>query len=105
MTILLDACVPRPVRTFFPEHDVRTAQEMGWGELKNGALLAVAEPQFELLVTCDKNLSYQQNLESRKIAILVLPSNDWPFLKEKASQVRRAIAAIAPGEFVELTLF
>ncbi len=76
MRILLDACVPRPLRNFLPTHTVRTAQEMGWGTLKNGDLLQAAEKEFDAFLTSDHNLNYQQNVASRKIAILVLPTND-----------------------------
>jgi len=56
MKILLDACIPRPLRKFLASHIVQTAKEMGWGELKNGELLKVAEPQFDSFVTSDQNL-------------------------------------------------
>jgi predicted nuclease of predicted toxin-antitoxin system len=74
MKILLDACVPRPLRKFLPDHTVHTTQEMGWGKLKNGALLQAAEPQFDAFLTSDQNLKYQQNIAGRKLAILVLPT-------------------------------
>jgi predicted nuclease of predicted toxin-antitoxin system len=66
MNILLDACVPRPLRKLLPDHTVHTAQEMGWGQLKNGALLQAAEPQFDALLTSDQNLKHQQNIAGRK---------------------------------------
>ncbi|HXI71070.1 MAG TPA: hypothetical protein VNN22_12010 [Verrucomicrobiae bacterium] len=78
MKVLLDACVPRPLRKFLPDHIVQTAQEMGWGQLKNGALLQAAEPEFAAFLTSDNNLKYQQNIAGRKLAIRVLPTNDWP---------------------------
>jgi len=56
MNVLLDACVPRPLRKFLPDHTVRTAQEMGWGQLKNGALLQAVEPQFDAFLTSYQNL-------------------------------------------------
>jgi len=59
MNILMDACVPRPLRQFLSVHTVRTAQEMGWGELKNGALLKAAELKFDAFLTSDQNLKYQ----------------------------------------------
>ncbi len=75
MKVLLDACVPRPLRKFLTDHSVHTAQEMGWGQLKNGALLREAEIQFEAFITTDQNLKYQQSLAGRKLAIIVLPTN------------------------------
>jgi len=57
MNVLLDACVPRPLRRFLPSHTVRVAQEIGWGQLKNGVLLKEAELQFDAFITTDQNLS------------------------------------------------
>lgn len=103
MNVLLDACVPRLVRKFLSKHTVRTAQEMNWGELKNGALLKEAEAQFNAFVTTDKNLKYQQNLAGRKLAILVLPTNDWKVLKEHPTEIATAVDKLNPGDFVELS--
>jgi hypothetical protein len=66
MIILLDACVPRPLRNFLRPHAVHTAQEMGWGQLKNGALLKEEEPRFDVFITSDQNLRYQQNIAGPK---------------------------------------
>ena len=72
--ILFDQGTPTPLRHALAGHTVPTAYEMDWAELENGDLLAAAEAQrFEVLVTTDKNLRYQQNLAGRKIAIFVLP--------------------------------
>jgi nitrogenase molybdenum-iron protein alpha/beta subunit len=94
--------VPRPLRKFLPDQTVHTAQEMGWGELKNGALLREAEVQFEVLITSDQNLKYQQSVAGRKIAILVLPTNDWPLIRTKADEIAAKVAGLKPGDFVEL---
>ncbi len=98
MNVLLDACVPRPLREHLTGCKVRTAQEMGWGQLKNGDLLRAAETQFDVFVTSDKNLKYQQNLAGRKLAILVLPTNDWTVLRVKADIVLSALRKLAPGD-------
>ena len=74
MNVLRDACVLRPLRKFLPDHTVQTVQEMGWRQLKNGALLQAVEPQFDAFLTSDQNLKYQQNIAGRKLAILVLPT-------------------------------
>jgi hypothetical protein len=103
MNILLDACVPRPLRNFLTAHTVRTAQEMGWGQLKNGALLRAAEGEFQAFITSDQNLRYQQNLAGRTLAILVLPTNDWPVLKRMGQKIADQTDALKPGDFVELT--
>jgi hypothetical protein len=62
MRLLLDESVPRRLRNALPAHTVRTAVEMGWGGIKNGALLALAAPEFDAFITVDKNLPYQQNV-------------------------------------------
>jgi hypothetical protein len=63
----MDACVPRPLRQFLADHAVSTAQEMGWGELKNGELILRAETSFDAFITCDQNLKYQQNIHAIEI--------------------------------------
>jgi len=104
MKVLLDACVPRPLRQFLAAHTVQTAQEMGWGKLKNGALLQAAEAQFDAFLTSDQNLKYQQNIAGRKLSILVLPTNDWPMLKRMGDKIAAKVAALKPGDFVEMFL-
>ena len=103
MKVLLDACVPRPLRKFLTEHSVHTAQEMGWGQLKNGALLREAEIQFEAFITTDQNLKYQQSLAGRKLAIIVLPTNDWTTIRANAAEIAAKVATLKPGVFVELS--
>ncbi len=76
MKILLDACVPLPLGRFLRRHTVEHASRRGWQEAKNGELLALAEMEFDLFITSDRNLSYQQNLVGRRLAILVLWTND-----------------------------
>ena len=102
MKVLLDACVPRPLRKYLTEHVIQTAQEMGWGQLKNGALLQEAETEFNVLISTDQNLKSQQNLIGRKLAILVLPTNDWPMIRSKAEVIAIKVAGLKPGDFVEL---
>ncbi len=104
MNVLFDGCVPRPLRRFLPGHTVKTAPESGWGALKNGDLLRVAEEQFDLLLTADQNLRYQQNLKGRRIAILVLPTNDWTVLRKDTERIATAVDGMTPGSFRELDL-
>ena len=103
MKVLLDACVPRPLRKFLPDHSVHSAQEMTWGEFKNGTLLREAEIQFDALITTDQNLKYQQKVAGRKLAILVLPTNDWPTIRSKTAEIAAKVASLKPGDFVELS--
>ena len=104
MKVLLDACVPRLLRKYLPDHAVHTAQEMGWGQLKNGALLQAVELKFNAFLTSDQNLKYQQNSTGRKLAILVLPTNDWPTIRRLADKIAAKVAALKPGDFVEMPL-
>jgi len=79
MRVLFDQGTPAPLRHLLPGHVVSTAYELGWSTRKNGELLAAAEGQaFEVLVTTDTNLKYQQNLAARRIAIVVLSTTSWP---------------------------
>ncbi len=86
MRVLFDNNVPAPLRRHLVGHQVDTAKEMGWQELKNGDLLTAAEQDgFQVMVTGDKNLAYQQNLEGRTLALVVLPTIDWSVLKRAAA--------------------
>ena len=102
MKVLLDACTPRPLRQFLPGHFVRTAQEVGWGGLKNGDLLREAEGQFEAFISTDQNLKYQQQVVGTRLAILVLPTNDWPTIRSNGAGIAAKVATLKPGDFVEL---
>ena len=102
MNILFDGCVPRPLRNYLAGHQVKTAPQMGWGELQNGDLLRAAEVQFDAFVTADKNIRYQQNVTGRRIAILVLPTNRWPALKPLTDRIAEAMNRLRPGDYLEL---
>jgi hypothetical protein len=80
---------------------VKTARQLGWDTLNNGELLRVAEEAgFEVLVTTDKNLAYQQNLRGRKIAIVVLGRNRWSILRTVLPQIVTAVNSAARGSYV-----
>jgi hypothetical protein len=101
--VLFDQGTPLPLRRSLAGHDVKTASEMGWGELSNGDLLAAAR-RFSTLVTTDQGLRYQQNLEGRALAILVLPTTSWPKLKPRTETIAQALGRLRPGDFVEFEL-
>ena len=103
MKILFDQGTPAPLRHELAGHSVSTAGEMGWSNLDNGDLLREAEKAFDLLVTTDQNLKYQQNLTGRRIAILVLMTTSWPKIQRGIHEVVAIIATIQPGDFRELT--
>jgi hypothetical protein len=102
--VLFDHCVPRALRRHLPGHEIVTARSMGWDRLENGKLLAAAEPHFEVMITCDKNIAYQQNRAGRRIAIIVLPTNARPVLIPLAPKILAGLASIQPGDWIELEL-
>ena len=102
MKILFDQCTPVPLRRSLAPHEVATAYELGWSNLVNGDLLAAAEGKLEALVTTDKNLRYQQNLQGRRLAILVLPTTNWLEIRNHVPEVIAAVNALKPGDYREL---
>lgn len=76
MRILLDECLPKKLKRDFKSYKVKTVPEMGWTGKKNGELLGLAENHFDIFITADQNLQYQQNLKDRVISILVLKSSN-----------------------------
>jgi hypothetical protein len=104
MRVLFDQGTPAPLRRFLAGHEVKMAFELGWAELSNGELLARAETEFDVLVTTDQQLRYQQNLTGRRIALLVLPYASWIKLEPQVSEIAAAVSSIKPGEYLELTL-
>ena len=76
MKVLLDECVPHPLKAYLSEFDVATAQEMGWASVKNGDLLRLAEKSFDVFVTLDRHLHEQQNLKSFNLAIVTLATSN-----------------------------
>lgn len=104
MNILLDECVPWPMHQLLAGHKCTTAQKEGWGGKKNGELLRLAEARFELFITCDQNLRYQQNLAGFRIAILELSTNDLRRIQAGAALLCSAIDTIHAGQFHHLDI-
>jgi len=102
MKILIDESLPRYLKRVLPEHEARTAQEIGWAGVKNGELLRLAELDFEVFLTADRNIRYQQNLEGRKLAIIEFPSNRLSVVKRLESALKTKLAQIKPGDYVAL---
>lgn len=103
MRVLFDQGTPAPLRRFLTGHEVETVYLRGWSELSNGALLSVAEQAgFDILITTDGNLRYQQNLSRRRIAILVLPTTRWPEIREHVAYVCAAINEAIRSGYLEL---
>ena len=105
MRVLFDQGTPAPLRKHLSSHAVSTAYELGWGGLENGALLQHAESHgFEVLVTTDQNLKYQQNLSNRKIAVVVLSTTSWPRIQKSLSAIVEAVSSIQENGYVEITI-
>jgi predicted nuclease of predicted toxin-antitoxin system len=100
--VLFDTCVPRPLRKSLPAHDIKTAQEIGWDRLRNGDLIQMAEEAFDVLITSDQKLKYQQNLTRRRISILILPTNNLRAVLGLAAKVAVALSEVAPGAVLEI---
>jgi hypothetical protein len=101
--VLFDQGTPIPLRRLLPEHEVSTAYELGWSTLKNGELLDAAEAHgFEVLVTTDTNLKYQQHIASRTIAIVVLSTTSWPRIKVAADLVIAAVNVATARTYAEV---
>lgn len=98
MRILLDECVPAPLRSALGAHECATAQSCGWAGVKNGDLLRLAETAgFEVFLTADKNLRYQQNLAGRRLVIVELSTNDLRRLHAAAPEILGALRKSEPG--------
>lgn len=108
MRILFDKNVPVGVRNFLPRHEVRTFIEMHWHpQLENGELLKASEAAgFDVLVTSDQNIAYQQNLKARRLALIVLGSNIWPIVRDHGATIMATVNAAKAGtyHFIEMAL-
>src|SRR5947209_3013866 len=102
MKVLLDECVPRKLKRELTEHEVLTVTEHGWSGVKNGNLLALAEAEFDVFLTVDQNLKYQQNLKAFNIGIILLVArnNRLKTLLPLVPQVKQALAQIKAGDFI-----
>ncbi|MFQ5631640.1 MAG: DUF5615 family PIN-like protein [bacterium] len=104
MKILLDECTPRVVKKRLAHFFIRTVQDMGWAGIKNGQLLNMAEGQFDVLVSTDQSLPYQKNLKSKRLMVIILPSNQVPVVSQLIPALEQALQTMQPGTFVEIPL-
>ena len=102
MNILFDEGMPRALKRNLAEHHVATVREMGWSGLKNGELLKKANNQFEVLLTTDQNLRYQQNLKRFDISIIVFPSTHIKVVLGLTEELKAALQQITRGTLIEL---
>ena len=87
---------------FLPDHQISTAYAEGWSNFQNGDLLAAAEGRFDLFITTDKNLRYQQDLRGRTLAILVLTTTSWPEIQRHGLEVAELVSKFGPGDYREM---
>ena len=108
MRVLLDECLPRPLKRELPGHTIATVPEQGWAGQKNGALLRLAATRFDVFVTVDQNLTYQQNLQALAaetrlaIAVLVSPSNRLEALRPLIPSLLEHLKTIQPSDVVRI---
>ncbi|MBS1827942.1 MAG: DUF5615 family PIN-like protein [Acidobacteria bacterium] len=100
MKVLLDENLPHRLRNALRTHQVFTVRYQGWAGLKNGELLATAERDgFDVFLTGDQTISYEQNLSVRRIAVLVLSAVEWHIIRESLALIQTAVDAAEPGEY------
>ena len=105
MKILLDHCVPKPFKKELSEHEVSTAREMGWEALKNGELINQAQANgFDIIITVDQNVRFQQNLGGRKIAVCLLIARGITTdkLRPLVPAIAELLTAIKPGKLYQV---
>jgi hypothetical protein len=97
--VLFDQNVPRPVRRLLTACEVKVADEMGWSRMKNGLLLTAAEQAgFDVLLSGDKSMQYEQNMAGRKIGVVAMSDNHWDIVRPYVQQIAQAIDEVKPGE-------
>lgn len=105
MLVLFDHSTP-PLAPYLTGHTVMEARDCGWDRLSNGDLLTEAERAgFDVLLTADKNIRYQQNLRGRRVALVVLSTPQWPVVRLQIGKVVEVVNAATPGSYVEVDLF
>jgi hypothetical protein len=105
LKILFDQGVPVPLRDQLNGHNIYTTFELNWSSLSNGELISIAEQQgFDIFLTTDKNLKYQQNLSQRTIGIVVLSTTSWPRIQKCISKIQLVIDSISIGSYEEILI-
>jgi PIN like domain len=103
MKILFDNGTPKPIARSLTGHIVVRARQIGWHELENGELMRRAQDAgYDVLLSTDKNIRYQQNLRGRRIALVVLGSTQWPLVRLHLDEIAAAISACTPGSYTEI---
>lgn len=100
MRIIIDENIPYPLLRRLSHHTATSVQKEGWAGIKNGKLLELIDSRFDVFILGDKNLRYQQNLSTRRIAIVELYTNRWPLIEPLIPQIINAIESAAAGSYV-----
>jgi hypothetical protein len=100
--ILLDEGVPKVIQSRLSYLSISTVEELGWRGIKNGALLDLMADRFQVLITTDKNIPYQQNLAKRNISAVILPTNEIPIVIKLLPQIEELLSRLTPGEVVPI---
>jgi hypothetical protein len=105
MKILFDNGTPRPIARCLIGHEVTYARRIGWHELENGERIRRAEEAgYDVLLSTDKNIQYQQNLSDRKIALVVLGNQQWPAVRLHLDRIAAVVNAATPGSFAQVDI-
>ncbi len=104
MKILLDECVPWPMHRILSGHTCITATKRGWGREKNGNLIRLAEADFDVFITSDQNIRYQQNRSGRRIAIRELCTNDLRRILTAAADIIQTLKAVQSGDYLRMEI-
>ena len=105
MKILFDNGAPKPIARCLAGHEITYARRIGWHELENGELIQMAEEAgYEVLLSTDKNIRYQQNLSGRKIALVILGNSQWPAVRLYLDRIAAAVNACTPGSYAEVEI-
>ena len=105
MKILFDNGTPRPIARVLAGHVVTHARQIGWHELENGELIRRAEEAgYDLLVSTDKNIRYQQNMSERKIALVILGNSQWPRVRLHLDRIASVVNACMPSSYAEIEI-
>jgi hypothetical protein len=103
MLVLFDHSVPAPLSSHLSSHTITEARTRGWDTLSNGDLLTEADRAgFDVFLTADKNIQYQQNLAGRKIAVVVLSTPQWPLVRLHVAKIAAAVNVATPGSYAEV---
>lgn len=104
MRVLLDECLPKRLKQAFQDHSVSTVPEMGWAGKTKGELLKLAKGRFDVFVTVDQNLQYQQNLQESRMAVILvsIENNRFETFKPLLPKIQKALPTIPKGHLVRI---